>query len=81
MEQFNQEPGLDQAAVYQIQVRGKLDESWSDWLSGMTITSESGITTLTGPVADQAALRGLLSKIWDLNLTLVSVTRIEIGPK
>ena len=81
MEQFNQEPGLGQAAVYQIQVRGKLDKSWSDWLSGMTITSESGITTLTGPVADQAALRGLLSKIWDLNLTLVSVTRIEIGPK
>ena len=77
MEQFNQEPGLDQAAVYQIQVRGKLDESWSDWLSGMTITSESGITTLTGPVADQAALRGLLSKIWDLNLVLISAIRIE----
>jgi hypothetical protein len=77
MEQFNQEPGPDQAAVYQIQVRGKLNESWSDWLSGMTITSESGITTLTGPVADQAALRGLLSRIWDLNLILISVTRIE----
>jgi hypothetical protein len=78
MEQFNQEPGLDQAAVYQIQVQGKLDESWSDWFSGMTITFEGGITTLTGPVADQAALRGILSKIWDLNLTLVSVTRIEM---
>jgi hypothetical protein len=78
MEQFNQKPGLDQAAVYQIQVQGKLDESWSDWFSGMTITFEGGITTLTGPVADQAALRGILSKIWDLNLTLVSVTRIEM---
>jgi hypothetical protein len=78
MGQFNQEPGLDQAAVYQIQVQGKLDESWSDWFSGMTITFEGGITTLTGPVADQAALRGILSKIWDLNLTLVSVTRIEM---
>ena len=78
MEQFNQKPGLDQAAVYQIQVQGKLDESWSDWFSGMTITSESGITTLTGPVADQSALRGILSKIWDLNLVLISVTRIEI---
>jgi hypothetical protein len=77
MEQFNQEPGLDQAAVYQIKVRGKLDESWSDWLSGMTITSESGITTLTGPVADQAALRGLLSKSWALNLILISAIRIE----
>jgi hypothetical protein len=81
MEQFNQEPGLDQAAVYQIKVQGKLDESWSDWFSGMTITFGSGITKLTGPVADQSALRGILSKIWDLNLTLISVTRIEIGPK
>jgi hypothetical protein len=84
MEQFNQKPGLDQAAVYQIQVQGKLDERWSDWFNGMTITVESEsdgppITTLTGPVADQAALRGILSKIWDLNLTLITVTRIEMG--
>jgi hypothetical protein len=47
----------------------------------MTITSESDITTLTGPVADQAALRGLLSKIWDLNLVLISATRIEVDSK
>ena len=77
MEPFKQGPGLDQAAVYQIKVQGKLDESWSDWLSGMRITFESGITTVTGPVADQSALRGILSKIWDLNLMLISVTRIE----
>jgi len=81
MEQFNQKPGLDQAAVYQIQVRGKLDENWSDWFSGMTVTFESGITTLTGLVADQAALRGILSRIWDLNLTLISVTQIEMDSK
>ena len=81
MKQFNQEPGLDQAAVYQIQVRGKLDKSWSDWFNGLTITLESGITTLTGPVADQAALRGILSRIWDLNLTLISVTQIEMDSK
>ena len=43
----------------------------------MTITFEGGVTTLTGPVADQSALRGILSKIWDLNLTLISVRRIE----
>jgi hypothetical protein len=77
MREVNKQLDLDQPARYQIQVRGKLDASWSDWFSGMTITSESGITTLTGPVADQAALRGLLSKIWDLNLILISVTRIE----
>jgi hypothetical protein len=81
MEQFNQKPDLDQAAVYQIQVRGKLDKSWSDWFNGLTITLESGITTLTGPVADQAALRGILSKVWDLNLVLISVNRIEIDFK
>ena len=81
MREVNKQLDLDQAAVYQIQVRGKLDESWSDWLSGMTITSESDITILTGPVADQAALRGLLSKIWDLNLILISATRIEVDSK
>ncbi|MBL7065918.1 MAG: hypothetical protein ISS49_17210 [Anaerolineae bacterium] len=61
--------------TYQIQVQGRLDEDWSDWFSGMTVTFESGVTTLTGPVADQAALRGILTRIWDLNLTLLSVTR------
>lgn len=64
--------------VYQIRIQGRLDESWSDWFNGMTITFESGITTLTGAVADQSALRGLLCKIWDLNLTLISVNKIEM---
>jgi hypothetical protein len=70
--------------VYRIRVRGTLHESWSDWFSDMTIASESQsdgppITTLTGAVADQSALRGILSRIWDLNLTLISVNRIEMG--
>lgn len=85
MKQFNPEPGSDQA-VYQIRVQGKLDEKWSDWFGGMTVTvqSESNdapITTLTGAVADQSALRGILTRIWDLNLTLISVNRIEIDFK
>ena len=68
--------------VYQIKMQGKLDESWSAWFDGLTITFESGsdgssITILTGPVIDQAALRGILFKIWDLNLALISVTPIE----
>jgi len=63
-------------------MQGKLDESWSAWFDGLTITFESGsdgssITILTGPVIDQAALRGILFKIWDLNLALISVTPIE----
>jgi hypothetical protein len=66
-------------AVYRIEVDGQLDKSWSGWFSGMTLTFQDNISTLTGPVADQAALRGLLSKIWDLNLTLVSV--IRLGPQ
>lgn len=67
----------DEQAVYQIKVQGKLDEKWSGWFNGMTVTYECDITTLTGVVVDQAALRGILDKIWDLNLSLISVNRIE----
>jgi len=70
-----QYPDPDGPITYQIRVQGRLDENWSDWFSGMTITFEGGVTTLTGPIADQAALRGLMTRIWDLNLTLLSVTR------
>jgi hypothetical protein len=68
--------------VFQIKVKGILDQSWSDWFNGMTITFEleNEITTLTG-VVDQARLRGILSKIWDLNLTLISLSRIEGNSK
>jgi len=67
----------DRPTAYQIKVQGKLNEKWSDCFNGMTITFEEGITTLTGAVADQAKLRGMLSKIWDLNLTVISVNRLE----
>ncbi len=64
--------------IYQIQVLGNIDPSWSDWFDGMELTREarkdgSLITTLTGPVADQATLRGILIGLWDLNLTILSV--------
>ena len=62
---------------YQIKVKGRLDKKWADWFEGMAITYEGGISILTGPVADQAALHGLLIRIRDLNLTLLSVDRIE----
>jgi hypothetical protein len=72
----------DPRATYEIQVEGELDQSWEEWFSSLTVTLEytSGqppITTLTGAVADQAALRGMLCRLWDLNLTIVSVRRIE----
>ncbi len=68
---------LDRPATYQIKVPGELDESWSDWAGGMTITVESEgdgspVTTLTGTV-DQAALQGLLRRLYSLGLPLISV--------
>ncbi len=61
-------------AVYQIRVKGQLDEEWSEWFDDLTVTSdENGETTLCGPVVDQAALFGLLAKVRDLNLPLLSV--------
>jgi hypothetical protein len=68
----------DRQAVYQIRVEGLLDESWSDWLDGLTIETQAcGETLLTGPVRDQAALHGLLNKIRDLGLLLLSVERLS----
>jgi len=63
-------------AVYEIKIKGRLDERWADWFEGMTFTHESdGTTTLTGPLTDQAALHGLLNGIRDLGLQLLSVHR------
>ncbi len=68
-----------QRRVYQIKVQGRLDESWSGWFDRLAITVEGNTTTLTGAVADQAALRGILSRLWDLNLALISVNPIELA--
>ena len=69
---------------YQIRVQGWIGERWADWFNGMTMSYErakdnSPITILTGPVVDQAALRSLLTKIWDLNLILISVETKQQG--
>jgi hypothetical protein len=74
---MNQESATAETATYQIKVQGKLDDKWADWFSGMTIKYEGDVTTLTGAVADQSALRGILDRIWNLNLTLISVARDE----
>ena len=66
--------------VYQIKVKGHLDPEWTDWFEGLTITlEEDGDTLLTGPVIDQAALHGLLKKVRDLGMPLVSVSPLEPG--
>lgn len=60
---------------YEIKVKGHLDPSWSEWFAGLTLTHQEGdVTLLTGPLPDQAALHGLLERIRDLNLTLLSVS-------
>ena len=68
----------DKPAVYQIRVKGNLEPMWSDWFDGLTITQPAaGETLLAGSVADQPALYGLLTKIMNLGLPLISVIRLE----
>jgi hypothetical protein len=75
------------AESYEILVQGQLDSLWGQWFEGMTLSNvengESGVacTMISGPVADQPALHGLLIKIRDLNLKLLSVRRIKAGTK
>jgi len=76
------EPETDpgQPTIYQIRVKSHLGSDWTDWFEGLTITlEEGGNTLLTGPVADQAALHGLLKKVRDLGIPLLSIIRVEFG--
>jgi len=70
--------GQNDMSIYQISVQGQLDQQWSLWFEGLTVSvGEDDETVLTGVVADQAALHGLLRKIRDLGMPLLAVTRIE----
>lgn len=72
------DPG--QQMIYQIRLKGHLDHKWTDWFGGLTITLEkSGDTLVTGPVSDQAALHGLLKKVRDLGMPLLSVNHVPPG--
>jgi hypothetical protein len=69
---------LDKPMLYQIRIRGHLDCQWTNWFEGLTITLEdNGDTLLSGPVVDQAALHGLLKKVRDLGMPLLSVLSIR----
>jgi hypothetical protein len=66
----------DDAAIYEIRVQGQFDESWSDWLGGLTITPQpDGTTLLCGSIIDQAALHGILDRLYGLNLMILSVVQ------
>ena len=68
--------------IYRIKVKGHLDRRWTEWFGGLTITLEdNGETLLTGPVEDQAALHGLLKRVRDLGMPLVSVIRVKTSHK
>lgn len=66
-----------ESVVYQIRIKGHLGPGWTDWFEGLTVTlEENGDTLLSGPVIDQAALHGLLRKVRDLGMPLLSVRRV-----
>ncbi len=76
----NSETDPSQPMVYQIRIKGHLGSGWTDWFGGLTITLEdNGDTLLTGPVIDQAALHGLLKKVRDVGMPLISVSPVEPG--
>ncbi len=76
------ESHADQPRIYQIRIKGHLSRQWADWFDGLIITlEEDGDTLLTGPVIDQAALHGLLKKVRDLGMPLLSINSVEPGPQ
>ena len=71
-------PDRPEAGRYEIQLTGRLDAQWGAWFDGLTVSQDSdGTTVISGPIADQSALHGVLQRVRDLGLPLVSVTRID----
>lgn len=77
---MSNKPHSTKPTIYQIRIGGQLGEQWTAWFEQMTLTqANNGDTLLTGPVVDQAALHGLLRKVRDLGLPLISVIQIQPG--
>lgn len=71
-----------ESTQYRIRVRGMLPANWAEWFDGFVVSYEAGgDTTLTGAVADQAALYGLISRVRDLGLSLVAIERVDVGTR
>jgi len=80
MTEKNPKDNSNPPIVYEIRIKGHLDSQWADWFEGLFITlEENGDTLLTGPVVDQPALHGLLKKVRDLGLPLVSVNMLQLN--
>ncbi len=72
-------PGLGDISGYEIRIQGRTSESWSEWFEGLTLVNEAdGTTLIRCPALDQAALHGLLAKVRDLGLALISITPTPI---
>ena len=79
-DEFIPQTDPDQPVVYQIRIKGHLGPQWTEWFEGMAVTwEENGDTLLTGPVIDQAALHGLIKKVRDLGMELISVNRNQFN--
>ena len=77
---FNSESDPGQPPIYQIRIKGHLGHDWTDWFEGLSITLEDNSETLlTGPVIDQAALHGLLKKVRDVGMPLLSVIEVQFN--
>ncbi len=69
---------VNDTPIYQIRIQGQIDESWSDWLGGLAITPQpDGETLLSGSIVDQAALHGILDRLYAMNLTILSVVQVR----
>ena len=71
--------GAARSARYEIRVEGVLDHGWTAWFEGLAIDSDGSQTVISGPVVDQAALHGLLNRVCDLGMVLISVRRVDPG--
>jgi hypothetical protein len=75
--ELNPATDSNEPRAYQIRLKGQLGSEWAEWFGGLTITlADNGDTLLTGPVVDQAALHGLLKRVRDLGMPLISVNRV-----
>ena len=68
---------INTPTIYQIRVKGVLDPKWTSWFEGFAIEEEMDNTLISGKFSDQAALRGVMNKLWDLNLHLISINQIN----